>query len=201
MGLRLGYLVPEFPSQTHIFFWREIQALRRLGVEVFTLSTRKPPPSNCRHAFAPIARAETHYLFPPSVATIATCVARDYRSLAKSLAYLGGLEYSGLARRMRQHGLLPSALDLLHWAREMHIDHIHAHSCADAAHLLAMTRRMGGPLYSLTLHGDLEIYGGDHLSKMRDAAFVCAVGKHLRQQIVERTNLPADRIVLSFMGL
>ncbi len=201
MGLRLGYLVPEFPSQTHIFFWREIRALRRLGVEVFTLSTRKPPLSNCRHAFAPAARAETHYLFPPSIAAVATWAATEYRGLAKSLAYVRGLENAGFAGRMRQYGLLPSAVDLLHWARQNHVDHIHAHSCADAAHLLAMAHRMGGPAYSLTLHGDLEVYGTDHHSKMRDAAFVCAVGKHLHGQIVDRVKLPADRILLSFMGL
>ena len=23
--MRLGYLVPQFPGQTHIFFWREIR--------------------------------------------------------------------------------------------------------------------------------------------------------------------------------
>jgi glycosyltransferase involved in cell wall biosynthesis len=201
MGLRLGYLVPEFPSQTHIFFWREIQALQRLGVEVFLLSTRKPRQSACRHAFAATARAETHYLFPPSVWSIATSATNDYRSLAKSLAYLRGLDNAGLAGRMRRYALLPSAVDLVHWARKMRIDHVHAHSCADAAHLLAMSRRMGGPPYSLTLHGDLDVYGTDHHWKMKDAAFVCAVGKHLYKQLINRVNLPAERILLSFMGL
>lgn len=105
MVLRLGYLVPEFPSQTHIFFWREIRAPRRLGVEVFVLSTRKPPPSNCRHAFALTARAETHYLFPPSIVTVAIWVAKGCGGLAKSLAYFRGLEHAGFAARMRhQHG-------------------------------------------------------------------------------------------------
>ena len=27
---RLGYLVPEWPAQTHAFFWRELTALRGL---------------------------------------------------------------------------------------------------------------------------------------------------------------------------
>jgi len=25
MNMRLGYFFPEFPSQTHVFFWREIR--------------------------------------------------------------------------------------------------------------------------------------------------------------------------------
>ena len=35
---RLGYLVPEFPRQTHIFFWRECEELRKLGIEPIFLS-------------------------------------------------------------------------------------------------------------------------------------------------------------------
>ena len=42
--MRLGYFVPEFPSQTHIFCWREVVALRGLGVQVHLLSSRRPAP-------------------------------------------------------------------------------------------------------------------------------------------------------------
>ena len=35
----IGYLVPEFPGQTHNFFWREIEQLRIAGIEVVLLST------------------------------------------------------------------------------------------------------------------------------------------------------------------
>src|SRR5260370_35282774 len=71
MSMRLGYLVPEFPNQTHVFFWREIRALRRMGEEEFLLSTRKPSPVTCRHAFVPPALAETRHQFPPTVTRLA----------------------------------------------------------------------------------------------------------------------------------
>ncbi len=32
--LRLGYLTPQFPGQTHIFFWREVAALEAMACEV-----------------------------------------------------------------------------------------------------------------------------------------------------------------------
>src|SRR5262245_48624692 len=64
---RLGYLGPEFPRQTHIFFWRECEELRRREVEPVFLSTRRPPPAACPHAFRDQAAAATHYVFPPSV--------------------------------------------------------------------------------------------------------------------------------------
>ena len=65
MNFRLGYLVPEFPGQTHVFFWREVEALRQRGVKVHLISTKRPVPVICRHTFAKEALTETHYLYPP----------------------------------------------------------------------------------------------------------------------------------------
>ena len=42
VDLRLGYVVPEFPGQTHGFFWRELDVLRRLHVSPDVVSTRRP---------------------------------------------------------------------------------------------------------------------------------------------------------------
>jgi colanic acid/amylovoran biosynthesis glycosyltransferase len=201
MSLRLGYLVPEFPSQTHVFFWREIQALRGMGEEVFLLSTRRPSPLTCRHDFAAEAAAGTRYLFPPAPSSLAVWMAGGARGLSQSLEYLVGLEPSGLKGRLRQCGLLSSAIDLVQWTRHERIDHVHGHSCADAAHVLALARSMGGPSYSLTLHGDLEVYGTDHRSKMAGAAFVCTVGNHLRRQLLDRVAFPADRVFVTCMGV
>ena len=97
--------------------------------------------------------------------------------------------------------MLASAIDLMQWAIREKIDHIHGHTCADGAHVLALARRMGGPPYSLTLHGDLAVYGRDHRSKMQGAAFVSAVGNHLRRQILEQVGLPEDRVSVTCMGV
>ena len=47
----IGYLIPEFPGQTHIFFWREIQELRQLGV---TLKAGRVVTTGTCHAPLPI---------------------------------------------------------------------------------------------------------------------------------------------------
>ena len=198
---QLGYLVPEFPGQTHVFFWREIRALRAMGEEIFLLSTRRPSPLTCRHDFAAAAIAETHYLFPPAAASLAAWGARGAPGLPRALAYLRGLEGSGWKTSFRHCALLAAAIDLVRWSRVQHIDHVHAHSCADAAHVLALARRIGGPAYSLTLHGDLDVYGTDHLSKMAAATFVFGVGSHLRREIIERAGIPSDRVFTTFMGV
>jgi glycosyltransferase involved in cell wall biosynthesis len=199
MSAPIGYLVPEFPTQTHIFFWREIQALRAMGEDVRLLSTRMPQPMTCRHEFAPAAIAETHYLFPPRVAALAGWLGGGFSGFPEIFAYLNTLDAA--PARARMYGLLASAIDLVDWARRERIRHVHCHSCADAAHVVALASRLGGPSYSLTLHGDLEVYGTDHRAKMTHAAFVCAVGSHLRDQVVSRVGLPANRILVTCMGV
>src|SRR5262249_25938882 len=145
--------------------------------------------------------AETHYLFPSAIASAAAWMLRGAARLESGRDYLRELAPEGWKSRLRHSALLASAVDLLRWSRRNRIDHIHAHSCAHSAHVLAIARRMGGPSYSLTLHGDLGVYGTGHRSKMSGAAFICAVGNHLRSQILEHTDVPEHRIITTCMGV
>jgi colanic acid/amylovoran biosynthesis glycosyltransferase len=198
--VKIGYLVPEFPSQTHIFFWREVQALRAQGVTVQLISTRRPDPSLCRHEFARAAADETHYLFPPSPWTWGLPPVRAGQ-LAAAWRYVSGLSSVGAKAALRRFGLFVAAIDLARYAEAERLDHVHVHSCADAAHVAALSHHLGGPSYSLTLHGDLKVYGTDHASKMRRAAFVDAVGNHLLRQIVAETGTPEERVHVTCMGV
>ena len=63
--MKIGYFIPEFPGQTHAFFWREYQALRDRGIEPILISTRKPPRNIVSHKWAAEAMEQTRYLFPP----------------------------------------------------------------------------------------------------------------------------------------
>ena len=95
MSSPIGYLVPEFPSQTHTFFWREICALRARGADVRLFSTRRPAPEACRHAFAEEAARETRYLVPPRAGRMASWLARRPGSLGPALDYVRGLHGTG----------------------------------------------------------------------------------------------------------
>lgn len=195
--LRLGYLVPEFPAQTHAFFWREVQALAASGMDVRLVSTREPSASACPHAFSDEARARTHYLFPPSGGALLGALARP-GAFARALSYVATL---GGAERVRQLPLLAVAADLVAWSQREGVTHLHVHSCARAAHLAALAHRLGGPTYSLTLHGDLEVYGRDHGSKMADARFVSTVTRPLQRQVLDATALPPERVPVIRMGV
>lgn len=196
--MKIGYLVPEFPGQTHAFFWREAAAMAEAGAEIRFLSTRRPSPDACPHAFCKEAFAATRYLFPPSTSSAVALLAWPGGFL-RGLAYVAGLSETPTAQRARLLGLVPVASELMVACRDEGIDHIHIHSCANAAHLGALTRLMGGPPYSLTLHGDLPIYGTDHGSKMARAAFVSAVTRPLAWQI--DSVMPDQRCPVIWMGV
>jgi colanic acid/amylovoran biosynthesis glycosyltransferase len=200
MTLKIGYLVPEFPSQTHIIFWREITQLREMGFPVLLYSTRRPPPGSCPHEFAAPAEAETRYTFPPAAGTAFTLATRPVRAL-RALRYVAGLGESSVKDRLKRLGLVACAAGLARAALSQGVDHLHVQSCAEAAHLAALCRILGGPRYSLTLHGDLPVYGTDHRSKMKGASFIMVVGQHLKDQVVREVGIEPDRIVSTFLGI
>ena len=60
--MKIGYLVPEFPGQTHAFFWREIRELERLNITVDIVSTRPPNREIISHTCSEDAqRRTTHW--------------------------------------------------------------------------------------------------------------------------------------------
>ena len=172
---RLGYMVPEFPRQTHVFFWRECQELRRLGVEPVFISTRRPAADACPHAFGAEATAATHYLFPPSAAGVLSLLARPVgvaRALRRWLS-LGG----SAKARLRHFGLIACAGEVVRYARRQGVSHIHVHSCADAALVALFAQDLGGPTYSLTLHNPLWGHGPNQREKWANARFAVVVAK------------------------
>jgi glycosyltransferase involved in cell wall biosynthesis len=192
--VRIGILIPEFPTQTHIFFWREITALRRNGVTVDLLSTRRPK-DGCPHAFGERAAAETHYVYPPDPRLVAAAV--NPRGLARVAGYVASLP---VGERARAVGFAVCAADLAGYARQRGIEHIHVHSCADAAHVAAMSYLLSGLSYSVHLHGDMAVYGSAHAQKMQHAAFVAVAARPLLDQVAT-VGVPPDRAFRMVMGV
>ena len=198
--MNIGYLVPEFPGQTHGFFWREILHIENSGEVVTIFSTRRPK-CNVSHAFSKIAAARTHYLADFRLKDvlgwiIAVFLAvkvlgrRDVRELRKEHETWGKL--FALA-------VIGAKLNLL--SSRMKIDHIHGHSCADAGYVLAFCRLAGGPPFSLSLHGDLAIYGRGHGFKFENAKFVACVTDALRAQVREHVPGLGEDPKLIRMGI
>lgn len=197
--MRVGYLVPEFPGQTHAFFWREIQALRAKGCEVDLVSTRAPASDACQHEFAAEARRQTRYLFPPAPLSALRSLSPLQPSTVRQ--YLAAIPAPNLKVRLKHRALLSAAMTMLELSRRRNLEHIHVHSCANAAHVAALCRLLGGPPYSLTLHGDLNVYGDAHAQKFREAKFVSVVTWALQEQVVQQLKLAPDFLPVIRMGV
>ena len=69
---RVAYVVSEYPKVSHTFVMREVEALRRLGVAVDTVSIRRTPEPVPAHGRRPAAAAETFAVLPAAPADLVT---------------------------------------------------------------------------------------------------------------------------------
>ena len=155
---RLGYLVPEFPRQTHIFFWRECEQLRRRGVEPIFLSTRKPPQTACPHEFRDVAAAATHYVFPPPISSLLDLLTRPIGVIRALSFWFRASVFDEEPAEISW----PDALraHLAGYCRRQGVRHIHVHSCGQTALLAAFCERLAVRVirshciirYTITVH-------------------------------------------------
>jgi colanic acid/amylovoran biosynthesis glycosyltransferase len=203
--LVLGYLVPEFPGQTHNFFWREIHALRALGIRADIVSTRRPPAGVMSTSWRDEAGKATTYLYPLTAAEV-PAILLAFLS-AGPLAWFRC--FTGICRaevtieiRFRMLGLMLMAAKLVVTAHRGGWKHVHVHSCADAAHVALFAKWLGDIDYSMTLHNALTIGGPNQRQKWRHASFCIVVNQALSNEV--RATLQPDlppRIEIAPMGV
>ena len=171
---KIGYLVPQFPSQTHIFFWREILDLECLGVDPVLFSTRHPPAGLIAHSWSATAMARTTYLATPSPLRMLRMLSRlPWREL------LIAIRKDGISTLKDVIMSIPAADRLAHGCADRGITHVHVHSCGRAALIAALAARTHDLSYSLSLHGPLSDYGSAQGFKWRRAKFVSVITQHL----------------------
>lgn len=198
--MRLGYLVPEFPGQTHIFFWREIAELKQMGVDVHLLSTRRPDASIISHSWSEEAMSDTRYLVQLGLMDALMAFAKlpvIARKEVRDAAFAHG--FSSFKDILLCVAL---GVKLLRECAASGIDHVHVHSCGRAALIAAMANRIGGLNYSITLHGPLQDYGSLQAFKWRYAQFATIITEKLKAEVLDELagNLPR-RLIVQSMGV
>ncbi len=198
--MRIGYLIPEFPTQTHAFFWREQTALSELiGQPIQFASTTRPPVEACRHDFADEARARTTYLLEPDqLFAGGRFLARHPRKAAKAASMLAALSDMDPKTRI---GAAAAGAALARWAQKNELDHIHVHSAANSALMATVAHALTGVSYSVALHGDPENYGSHHAEKFGDAALAVVCTEPLRERLLQEGWAPDERIQVITMGV
>lgn len=207
METKIGYFIPQFPGQTHIFLWRERQFLRKLGIETDLVSTQLPPLGIASHVWAEEARNSTAYIFPFSARDVINSLLevlkagpvawwRCLRIIAKgrdtSLS-----EKAKLLAFAFVAGKLAKLTKLKGWS------HIHVHSCANAANIAMFNSILTGCTYSITLHGPtLEVYGPNQEQKWKNAAFAIVISQLLLSDVKKKLGgfLPA-KLAVAPMGV
>jgi len=201
MTTRIGYFIPEFPGQTHIFFWREMQALRDAGITPEVVSTRLPDRAVMSHTWGEEARKQTEYLFPPSFGSFLgacwTMLRAGPFGWWRTLAALACAE-----SRLKLIPLVFIGAELAWLASRKGWRHVHVHSCGNSAAIAMLANRLRGLSYSLTLHGPLRDYGSNQKLKWAHAAFVIVITRKLLGEAREQLagSLPS-RIELAPMGV
>lgn len=186
MGRQLGYLVPEFPGQTHIFFWREVAALENMGVRVHLLSTKPPVRGIVSHDWSEEAAARTVYLSQLS-RNLGGTLLELIRSgpsgwLRCGRAVLAADDTLG-ARRLRLLALVLAGANLAAVARRHALTHVHIHSCANSANVGMFAWLLARVPYSISLHGPLSDYGGNQAQKWRHARFAIVITRKLYDEV------------------
>lgn len=208
--MRIGYLIPEFPGQTHIWMWREIVHLREWGTKIDIFST-KPPTADikARHGFAKCAEQETYYLWNLSKQNFFNIIKAVFWAIfTRPLDVLKIIKLAliiDVDARPRWRSTLPLviiACILAHEATARGIKHLHCHSCANSAILAMMLKRLTGIPYSLTLNANLQWWGGAIAAKFSDAKFIIVITQWLEKEV--RRDYPyllKEQVVLGRIGV
>lgn len=195
--MRLAYLTTAYPEVSHTFIRREILELERRGHEVLRLSVRAPTSRLVDpRDLAEQARTQVLLAQPAAIArsVLTNALARPIRflrALATTLAMsrtsdrglLRHLAYLAEACRVRDHVVAQRS------------EHLHVHFGTNAAAVGRLAHILGGPPFSVTMHGPDEFDAPVALSiadKVHDAAFTVAIS-HFGAAQLRRWSRPADQ--------
>jgi glycosyltransferase involved in cell wall biosynthesis len=194
-GSSIGYLVSQYPTKSHTFIRREIEALRMHGLPVRVFSIRRPPPESGESASYRAAFEETWYVLPASIASLLS--AHGSALLARPISYFRVLI---LALRHRVPGLRAMIWALFHFAEAIllaqelerrRIRHLHSHFANSGANVGLLASRFLELPWSLTLHGisDIDYPAGPLLGRKSEAArFVICASYFLRAQAMRAVS-------------
>ena len=193
--MRVAYLVNQYPKISHTFIRREILALEKKGVEISRIAIRGHE-TEALDASDAIEFKKTRYILKASLAEMVACVAGTFlRSPVRFCREL--LSTFKLGRRsdggaFRHIAYFVEACVLKSWLRESGVTHVHAHFGTNAATVAMLSKRLGGPTYSFTVHGPDEFDRPSRLAlreKLGEAEFVVAISSFCRSQLFRWARL------------
>jgi len=204
---RIAYISQRFPSLTTTFVYREVLALRRLGLHIRSISTWRPNPKTLS-AEAQGLVDETFYIFPLNywqllghhARYLFTRPARYWGALAQLILF----NREGLANRVRSLGHFVYAVCAAAEVERSGAQHIHADFALNAATVALVAARLTGRTFSFAAHAN-DIFVNPVLlrEKVRQAAFVTPISEFNRRYLLslDRETSAAERLHVIHCGL
>lgn len=187
-GMRLAYLCNEYPKVSHSFVRREVVELERRGHQVVRLSIRdggkQVDPGDQAEA------QKTIFVLSQSVFKL-LCTA-FVLFLKRPGQFCQAFKKTWEMNRVSDRGLIPHLAYLIEAAfvtdlLERHgVQHMHVHFGTNPTSVARLVKALGGPSYSMTIHGPDELdapIGHSLGGKIEDAAFVVAITNYCAAQL------------------
>jgi glycosyltransferase involved in cell wall biosynthesis len=199
--MRFGYLVPEFPGQTHVFFWRELLELERLGAEVQLFSTRKPLARLQVHAWTAEVMARTFYLHPLGLRLFGAFLRIPPLRYLKVLKMIFTAEDLAQGERLRLFLILPHAILLAAELKRRGLTHLHTHFTFRGADVALFATQLAKVGFSISKHGP-DCGVGNQRNKWAHAQFGTVITKTMLAELQTSLAgyLPKDLFLLA-MGV
>lgn len=185
----IAYLLNHYPKVSHSFIRREIAELERQGIVVQRLALRGwndvlADPQDEQE------RLHTRYVLREGMlallAATLRCAAGRPRRFLQALRCAVAIGWRA-DRPLPYHlAYLAEACLIVQWLRQSGATHLHAHFGTNPAEVALLARLLGGPSYSMTVHGPEEFdkAGTLHLrAKLEGARFVVAISSYCRSQL------------------
>jgi glycosyltransferase involved in cell wall biosynthesis len=186
---RIAYLVNQYPQPSQSFIRREIAALEAMGATIPRFSIR-------RCAVDPVdpldvaERDRTKVVLGVGGLGLISALART--AVTRPFATWNALRLAVRLGRRSERGVaihlvyLAEACVLAGWLRAGGIEHLHTHFGTNSAATAALASALGGPQFSMTVHGPEEF---DHPwalaldEKIRGSAFAVAISQFGKSQL------------------
>ncbi len=187
--LKVAYLAPGYPRTSHSFIRREIRALESLGAEVLRFAVRPLDEPLVTEADREEHRRTRVILSAGALTHASALIAealRRPRTFARALCTALALGWRSERGLLRNLVYLAMASVLVRWLRESGVAHLHAHFGDNSPAVALLCRRLGGPTFSFTVHGQEDF--DTFLPKASHASFVVAISSFGTAQFYRRLD-------------
>jgi colanic acid/amylovoran biosynthesis glycosyltransferase len=200
----VAYLVNQYPKVSHSFIRREILALEEAGAQVVRVSVRPVTVQSLADPTDLEELKKTVFLLQQP-ARMAFSALR-WMALRPKAAFAAAKLALAAGRRTPRKTLihfvyLLEAAYLCQLLRVRNVTHLHAHFGTNPAAVAMLARVLGGPPYSITIHGSDEFDAARSMSldlKIRHSEFVAGISEFTLSQIsrwIDQSDRPKLHLV------